>query len=152
MARLLRPPEIPRPEPCRNVLMSGLHAVVLLASARGVAKAGDHFVQNQQRTVFLREFAKPLEISIARQDAAHVRHDWLGDHGREFVTVPLQKRFESSDVVPRRQHHIVESRGWNAFRVRDVGWILHAGPTAPAHGCAHSEDRDRTSRGSDLRI
>ena len=75
----------PAPSALPKVLMSGCDAVILLASARGVTEAGDHFVQDQQRAVVLCELAKPLQISIARQDAAHVGHDRLGDDGGEFA-------------------------------------------------------------------
>ena len=83
-------------------------AVIFLASARRVAEAGDHFIENQQCTTLLREFAHALQISVSWKDATHIGHDRLGDHGSQFVPMLLQNAFERGLVIPRRKHYVVK--------------------------------------------
>ena len=101
-----------------------LHAVIFLASAGSIAKAGDHFVKNQHRATFSREFSQALQVSISRKNATHVGHDGLGDHCGQFAPVLLRDMFESSHVVPGGQHDVVESRRRDAVGVRDARRVL----------------------------
>src|ERR1022692_675554 len=85
-----------------------LNAIIFLAPAGGVTEARDHFVKNQQRATFACEFAQAVQVSIARKDATHVRHDGLGDYRSQFVPVLSEHMFERGRVVPGRQHDVVE--------------------------------------------
>src|SRR5215470_10327774 len=55
-----------------------LQVEILLASARRVAKPRNHLIENEERSVAMGEIAQLLKIGIARQNAAHIRHDRLG--------------------------------------------------------------------------
>src|SRR6202795_482916 len=85
-------------------------AVMLLASAGCVAESGHNFVQNKQRAKLMRQVADLLQISIARQDATHVRHDRLGDHGGQVSSMPAQNTFKRFEIVPWCKHYIVERK------------------------------------------
>src|SRR5215510_3697965 len=61
-----------------------LDAVIFLAAAGGVAKAGHDFVQNQQRTTSVRQFVHTLQVSVSRKDATHIGHDRLRDYCCQF--------------------------------------------------------------------
>ena len=114
----------------------GRDSVIFLASAGCVTKAGDNFIQDQQCTLVMCEFAQPLQISFPRRDAAHVGHDGLSDHCRQFAAVLLHDAFERGHVVPRCKHHIVEGGRRNAFGVRNPCRIFRRTQLTPPGGCA----------------
>src|SRR3981081_1918896 len=97
---------------------------MLLASAGCVAESGHNFVQNKQRAVSMRQVADPLQISIARQDATHVCHDRLGDHGGKFSSLLAENTFQRFQVIPRCKHHVVEYRRRNALGIWKASGIL----------------------------
>src|ERR1700686_2526730 len=72
----------------------------------------------------MRQITYRLQISISRQDASHIRHDWLGNDGSEFPPLLFQNVLQRLEIIPRRKHYIVEHRRRDALRIRKASGIL----------------------------
>src|SRR5438874_7238969 len=90
-----------------------LDSVIFLTSTGRVAEPGYDFIEDQQHTVLASEFAQALQVAFSRRDATHVCHDRLGNDRCQFTPILTHCVFQSGDIVPGCQHHVVKGWGWN---------------------------------------
>ena len=77
----------------------GFDAVERLAGAVAQAKAGNDFVQDKERTVFLGELAETGEKVFLRKDNTHVGGNRLNNDGGDFAFVLRKEVFDGSEIV-----------------------------------------------------
>ena len=87
----------------------GLDAELLLRAAGGHAHAGDHFVEDQQRAVVVRQRAGDFQKVIVRGNDAGIAHHRLHDHGRHVVGMIAQALFQGLGRIPRTNQHVDRS-------------------------------------------
>src|SRR5271165_1415843 len=93
-------------------------AVHLLATAGRVAEAGDRLVEDEQRAVLVSQFAHAFQVSRSWKYATHVGHDWLGNHGSQFMTMLSEDFLQHIKVIPSREHDVTEGARWDACGIR----------------------------------
>ena len=76
----------------------GLHAVVFLGTAVGEAKAGHHFVEDEWNAGIARDFAKSVQESGHRRQAALQR---LDDHARQLAQMAYDDHARCFEIVER---------------------------------------------------
>src|SRR3984957_20058003 len=95
-------------------------AVEFLCTAVTDAKAGDHFVENQQRAIALGDFAQAFEKAERGRRNAHVRGHRFDNHRRDFSRVLLEDFLDGVGVVIRRVQRQFRQRFGHARARRDA--------------------------------
>jgi len=88
----------------------GLDVVKPRGAFEAHAETGDHFVEDQQDAVALRDRAQELQVLFRLQQQTVVRRDGLDDHRRDVVRVIGDRHLEGAPVVQRHHDRIVRHR------------------------------------------
>ena len=97
----------------------GLDAGEIGGAASRDAKAGDHLVEYEERTVLARDVAQQLKERLPLQQEAVVRRNGLDDHGGNARALALEERRDGRVVVERQ--HARQPREVAAARPADDG-------------------------------
>ena len=80
----------------------------VLSAAQPDPETGDDLVADEQRALGAAEIAHAREIAVARQDRPAIHHHRLHDHGGDLAGMTLEGGRERVEIVPARDHDIVE--------------------------------------------
>ena len=97
----------------------GADAEPFLRSSAGDAKAGHHFIENQQRIVSVADRAQSRQKLGARRDVSHVADERLDDNRRNLFATFGKDRAHRIDIVIRNDDGIGCRAARNARRVRN---------------------------------
>ena len=79
---------------------------IFARAAAGQFRAGFHFVENQQRAIFPGDFAQRLVVALVGHQDAHVHHDRLDDHRRDFAGIFGEQTLDAGEIVELRDQRI----------------------------------------------
>src|SRR6185369_1595832 len=95
----------------------GCELIEFLRPATSNAKTGDNFIEYQQRTIMLCQFAQTVEKFRIRKDKAHVPGNWFDNNGSDSIRVCLEIGSHTCEIVILRNERLTGKCFWNTMAI-----------------------------------